>query len=73
MLDGAAPPTALLAGGLQLLIGTLRALDKRGLVPGRDIALVGWDDGPLPSCRGRRSRWWTVIRAGSARPPRRWR
>ena len=46
-LDGAAPPTALLAGGLALLTGTLRALDKRGLVPGRDIALVGWDDGPL--------------------------
>jgi LacI family transcriptional regulator len=47
LLDGAEPPTALLAGGLALLIGTLRALDKRGLVPGRDIALVGWDDGPL--------------------------
>jgi LacI family transcriptional regulator len=48
LLDGAAPPTALLAGGLQLLIGALRALDRRGLIPGRDIALVGWDDGPLP-------------------------
>lgn len=47
LLDGAAPPTALLAGGLALLIGTLRALDKRGLLPGRDVALVGWDDGPL--------------------------
>lgn len=47
MLDGAAPPTALLAGGLALLIGTLRAFDKRDLTPGRDLALVGWDDGPL--------------------------
>ncbi len=47
-IDGTDPPTALLAGGLQLLIGTLRALDRRGLIPGRDIALVGWDDGPLP-------------------------
>lgn len=47
LLDGAAPPTALVAGGLQLLVGTLRALARRGLVPGRDIALVGWDDGPL--------------------------
>ena len=47
MLDGAAPPTALIAGGLLLLIGTLRALERRGLVAGRDLALVGWDDGPL--------------------------
>lgn len=47
LLDDAAPPTALLAGGLALLVGTLRALDKRDLLPGRDIALIGWDDGPL--------------------------
>jgi LacI family transcriptional regulator len=47
LLDGAGPPTALLAGGLQLLIGTLRALDRRGFIPGRELALVGWDDGPL--------------------------
>ena len=48
LIDGTAPPTALLAGGLQLLIGALRAFEKRDLLPGRDIALVGWDDGPLP-------------------------
>jgi LacI family transcriptional regulator len=47
LLDIAVPPTALLAGGLALLIGTLRALDRRGLSIGRDVALVGWDDGPL--------------------------
>ena len=47
LLDRAAPPTALLAGGLSLLIGTLRALDRRGLSVGRDLALVAWDDGPL--------------------------
>jgi LacI family transcriptional regulator len=47
LLDGVSPPTALIAGGLQLLVGTLRALGRRGRVPGRDIALVGWDDGPL--------------------------
>lgn len=58
LLDSTARPTALLAGGLQLLIGALRALDRRGLIPGRDIALVGWDDGPLPEL---------------SRPPRRWR
>jgi LacI family transcriptional regulator len=47
ILDGTAPPTALLAGSMPLLIGSLRALDRRSLVVGRDIALVGWDDGPL--------------------------
>ncbi|HET7717094.1 MAG TPA: LacI family DNA-binding transcriptional regulator [Bauldia sp.] len=47
LLDSAAPPTALLAGGLALLTGTLRALHKRELAPGRDLALIGWDDGPL--------------------------
>ncbi len=47
LLDGPAPPTALLAGGLNLLVGALRAIDRRGLAIGRDLALVGWDDGPL--------------------------
>ena len=47
VLDADRPPTALLAGGLSLLIGALRAIDRRHLVVGRDIALVGWDDGPL--------------------------
>lgn len=46
-LDGSAPPTALLACGLPLLIGALRAIDRRGLAIGRDLALVGWDDTPL--------------------------
>ncbi len=47
ILDGAAPPTALLACSLPLLVGTLRAIDRRGLAVGRDLALVGWDDAPL--------------------------
>lgn len=47
LLDGSAPPTAIVAGGLKLLIGALRALTRRGVVVGRDIALVGWDDHPL--------------------------
>jgi LacI family transcriptional regulator len=47
LLDGAAPPTALLAGSLPLLVGALRAIDRRALLVGRDIALIGWDDGPL--------------------------
>jgi LacI family transcriptional regulator len=47
MLNGSAPPTAILAGGLPLLVGTLRAVHRRGLAVGRDLGLVGWDDGPL--------------------------
>ena len=47
ILDSAMPPTALLACSLPLLIGSLRAIDRRGLAVGRDIALVGWDDAPL--------------------------
>ncbi len=47
ILDGSAPPTALLACGLPLLVGAMRAIDRRGLAVGRDLALVGWDDAPL--------------------------
>jgi LacI family transcriptional regulator len=41
------PPTAFIAGGLPLLIGALRAIHRRGVTIGRDLALVGWDDSPL--------------------------
>ena len=44
LLDGPAPPTAIVACGVSLLVGALRAIDKSGLVVGRDMALVGWDD-----------------------------
>jgi LacI family transcriptional regulator len=47
ILDGSAPPTALLACGLPLLVGAMRAIDRRGLAVGHDLALVGWDDAPL--------------------------
>lgn len=47
LLDQPNPPTALIAGSNQLLIGCLRALKRRGLHPGRDIALVTCDDVPL--------------------------
>ena len=33
-----------LACGQPLLVGALRAIDRSGLVVGRDLALVGWDD-----------------------------
>ncbi|MCB1500029.1 MAG: LacI family DNA-binding transcriptional regulator [Bauldia sp.] len=47
LLDGPSSPTAVIVGGVTMLTGTLRAIDHRGLTPGEDIALVGWDNGPL--------------------------
>jgi LacI family transcriptional regulator len=40
-------PTAILAGSGPLLVGTIRELEERGLEIGRDVSVVGWDDGPL--------------------------
>jgi LacI family transcriptional regulator len=47
LVDGPQPPTAILAGGMQLLVGAMRALRQRSLTIGRDMALVGWDEAPL--------------------------
>lgn len=47
LLDVPHPPTAILAGGMQLLLGTLRAIRRRGLAIGADVAVVGWDEVPL--------------------------
>jgi len=41
------PPTAMIAGGNLLLTGVLRALRRRKLTVGRDIALVSCDEVPL--------------------------
>lgn len=47
LLDGADPPTAIVAGTHHLMIGCLRALARRDLHPGSDLAFVGCDDSPL--------------------------
>lgn len=47
LLDLPDPPTAIIAGGNQLLIGTLRVLTARGKRVGEDIALITCDDLPL--------------------------
>jgi LacI family transcriptional regulator len=47
LLDSAEPPTALIAGTNQLLIGCLRAIAARGLRLGTDLSLVTCDDIPL--------------------------
>lgn len=47
LLDLVNPPTAIIAGGNQLLVGTLRALAKRNLKVGPDIALIAVDQVPI--------------------------
>ena len=47
LFAGPEPHTAIIAGGNQILIGTLRALHSRGLRVGRDVALVACDDSPV--------------------------
>jgi LacI family transcriptional regulator len=44
LLDGPEPPTAIIAGGNQLLIGSLRVLAERGIEIGAGLSLVGCDD-----------------------------
>jgi LacI family transcriptional regulator len=43
LLEGPEPPTAIVAGGNQLLIGTLEELQRRELRVGADISLVSCD------------------------------
>ncbi len=47
LLDGHAPPTAIVLGGNQLLEGAIEAAQVRGVAVGHDIALVCCDDIPL--------------------------
>ena len=49
LLSGAEPPTALLAGGVQLGIGALNALSEMGLVPGSGFSVAVSDDIPALS------------------------
>ena len=47
LLDGPDPPTAIIAGTNHLMIGCLRALARRNLRLGSDLAFVACDDSPL--------------------------
>ncbi|TCP59751.1 LacI family transcriptional regulator [Rhodovulum bhavnagarense] len=44
LLDGKAPPTAILAATLPQALGAARACRDRGMAPGQDIALAAHDD-----------------------------
>jgi LacI family transcriptional regulator len=44
LLDLREPPTAIVAGGNQLMLGALRVVRERGITLGRDLSFVGCDD-----------------------------
>ena len=44
LLDLPEPPTAIIAGGNQLMLGALRVVSERGLRLGQDVSFVGCDD-----------------------------
>ncbi|TDD73154.1 LacI family transcriptional regulator [Jiangella aurantiaca] len=52
LLDGADPPTALVCVSDLSAYGALRALADRGLRPGPDVAVVGFDDTPAARLPG---------------------
>ncbi|GAA2286932.1 LacI family DNA-binding transcriptional regulator [Glycomyces scopariae] len=49
LLDSPRPPTAIVCKADTLAAGAVITLQARGLVPGRDIAVTGYDDTPLTS------------------------
>ncbi len=49
LLDGPRPPTSLVCVSDSMAVGAMRAVEDRGGVPGRDLAIVGFDDSPIAS------------------------
>ena len=47
LLDRRQPPTAIVAGGNQIVVGALRELAERGVAIGRDVSLVSCDEVPI--------------------------
>lgn len=52
LLDGDSPPTAFFAHNDQAALGVLDVLAARGLAPGRDISVVGYDNSSVSSAPG---------------------
>jgi len=52
LLAGPEPPTALICVSDTCAYGALRAVADRGLRPGRDVAVVGFDDTPVAGLPG---------------------
>ncbi|HLU26876.1 MAG TPA: LacI family DNA-binding transcriptional regulator [Glycomyces sp.] len=49
LLDSASPPTAIICVSDPVAAGAVITLQSRGLAPGRDVAVTGYDDTPLTS------------------------
>lgn len=47
LLRAEAPPTAVIAGGNQIMVGALRAVAARGVELGRELSFVGCDEVPV--------------------------
>ena len=77
LLDDPEPPTAIIAGGNQLLIGALRVVAERGVEIGPRLSLVGCDDAaitelyrpPIATGAPRQPPHGRVARSSLRRPP----
>ena len=49
LLVGPRPPTGLVCVSDSMAVGAMRAVEDRGGTPGRDLAIVGFDDSPIAS------------------------
>lgn len=52
LLAGPVPPTAIVAATDVFAVGAWRAVERRGLRPGRDVAITGFDDTPTADVLG---------------------
>jgi DNA-binding LacI/PurR family transcriptional regulator len=52
LLERPGPPTAVVAATDTLAVGALHAVRDHGLWPGRDVAVVGFDDSPTAAALG---------------------
>jgi DNA-binding LacI/PurR family transcriptional regulator len=52
LLDAARPPTAIVCVSDTLALGAWVEVTARGLVPGRDVAIIGFDDSPTAAFLG---------------------
>ena len=52
LMDGAQPPTAIVCVSDSLALGVWTEITARGLTPGRDLAVIGFDDSPTAAVIG---------------------
>ncbi len=52
LLDAAAPPTAFVCVSDTIALGAWTEITARGLVPGRDVAVIGFDDSTAAAALG---------------------